>query len=66
MKNLIFNGRIGYRPEPGTLEHLFIAGCAEENKEVWDRLASCSRQEMEMVIKSLIELGWGFEWVTVH
>lgn len=66
MKNLIFNGRIGYYPDPGTLESIFLAGCSNEGEKAWRYLAGLSRHEIESVIKHLIDMGWGFEWVTIH
>jgi len=66
MKNLIFNGRVGYYPDPGTLESFFLAGCSSEDPQVWRYLSRLSKSEVDAIIEHLIHMGWGFEWVTIH
>ena len=66
MKSLIFTGKTGYLPEPGTIEFIFLEGCAKENRKVWEYLSRCSKGEIEATIEHLQRLGWGFEWVTLQ
>lgn len=66
MKSLFFNGRTGYLPDPGTLEFTFLQGCTDESEDVWESLSKCSAWEIEDVVRRLREMGWGFEWVTLH
>lgn len=64
--NLVFNGMCGREPEYGSTEHLFVLACTYEVPELWAEFNDMSEDEVRQIVRSLIHLGWGFEFVTLH
>lgn len=64
--NLHFNGKQGTDPEYGSTEHQFLLACTYEAPELWAEFDGMPEEEMRSIVQSLISLGWGFEFVTLH
>lgn len=64
--NLHFNGREGTPPEYGSTEYFFLLACTIDAPELWAQFDNIEESEMKAIVHSLISLGWGFEFVTLH
>lgn len=51
--DLIFDGRIGLRPDPGSLEETFLTACSRENRRLWTELRRYPFEELVEAVYNL-------------
>ena len=64
MSDLYFDGSVGDYPPTDSVEWKVLAACADVG--AWKPVLVLAREDFETAINKLRDLGWGFQWVTLH
>lgn len=62
--DLIYSGGVGAPPDPGSVEEILLHACSREDCALWDELCRTPMRDIEIAVRRLQCLGWGFELVT--
>ena len=61
---LVFDGRRGLVPPPGSMEYIVLAACCD--RRAWTQLKRLEPGDFEWAIDQLRAMGWGFVWTNLQ